>query len=83
VIVSPSLVNPFGSKLKGQGIRTACVEILESKFGRILFSVVDTPGLDFRPGKELRLERQVTGIVKYIDAQYYDTLTEVCPFQPS
>ena len=28
-----------------QAIQTACVEICESRFDRVLFSVIDTPGL--------------------------------------
>ncbi|KAJ6585030.1 Septin-domain-containing protein [Mycena capillaripes] len=59
-----------------QAITTACVEICESRFDRVLFSVIDTPGLDFLEGRELRLERQVNGIIKYIDAQYADTMSE-------
>ena len=61
-----------------QSISTACVEICESRYDRILFSVIDSPGLDFIEGRELKLERQVSSIVKYIDAQYSDTLSEVC-----
>ncbi|KAH8825360.1 septin family protein [Flagelloscypha sp. PMI_526] len=57
-------------------IETVCVEITESKFDRVLFSVVDTPGLDFVEGRELKLERQVSGIIRYIDAQYADTMSE-------
>ena len=58
-------------------IQTACVEICESKYDRLLLSVIDTPGLDFQEGHELKLERQVSGIVKYLDAQFADTLSEV------
>ena len=60
-----------------QTIQTACVEICESRFDRVLFSVIDTPGLDFQEGRELKLERQVTSIIKYVDAQYADTMAEV------
>ncbi|KAJ7288300.1 septin family protein [Mycena rebaudengoi] len=59
-----------------QAIETACVEICESRFDRVLFSVIDTPGLDFLEGRELKLERQVNGVIKYIDAQYADTMSE-------
>lgn len=63
------------------GIDTAVVEICESRFERLLFSVIDTPGLDFVEGRELKLERQVSSIIKYIDNQYADTMNEVCaPF---
>lgn len=58
-------------------IETACVEICESRFDRVLFSVIDTPGLDFLEGRELKLERQVNHIIKYVDAQYADTMSEV------
>ena len=61
-----------------QEIQTACVEICESRFDRILFSVIDTPGLDFQEGRELKLERQVNAILKYVDMQYADTMSEVC-----
>jgi septin family protein len=60
-----------------QSIQTACVEICESKFDRVLFSVIDTPGLDFLEGRELKLERQVSSIIKYLDTQYADTMSEV------
>ncbi|THH02463.1 hypothetical protein EW145_g6745, partial [Phellinidium pouzarii] len=57
-------------------IGTACVEICESRFDRVLLSVIDTPGLDFQEGRELKLERQVSGIMKYLDLQYADTMGE-------
>ena len=69
-----------GSTKATQAIQTACVEICESRFDRVLFSVIDTPGLDFQEGRELKLERQVTSIIKYVDAQYADTMTEVRAF---
>jgi septin family protein len=59
-----------------QEIQTACVEICESRFDRLLFSVIDTPGLDFQHGRELKLERQVNAILKYVDMQYADTMSE-------
>ncbi|KAJ7600632.1 septin family protein [Mycena floridula] len=59
-----------------QTISTACVEICESRFDRVLFSVIDTPGLDYIEGRELKLERQVSTIIKYVDAQYADTMSE-------
>lgn len=64
-------------------IETACVEITESKFDRVLFSVIDTPGLDFVEGRELKLERQVNGIIRYIDAQYADTMSEASHALPN
>ncbi len=60
-----------------QAIQTATVEICESRFDRVMFSVIDTPGLDYVEGRELKLERQVTGILKYVDAKYSDTMSEV------
>ncbi|KAF9483467.1 septin family protein [Pholiota conissans] len=65
-----------GSTKATQAIQTACVEICESRFDRVLFSVIDTPGLDFLEGRELKLERQVNSIIKYVDAQYADTMSE-------
>jgi len=61
-----------------QHINTACVEICESRYDRVLLTAIDTPGLDFGDGRELRVERQVSGIIKYLDAQYADTMNEVC-----
>jgi len=66
-----------GSTKATQAIQTACVEICESRFDRVLFSVIDTPGLDFAEGRELKLERQVNTVLKYVDAQYADTMSEV------
>ena len=66
-----------GSTNTTQAIQTACVEICESRFDRVLFSVIDTPGLDFQEGRELKLERQVNAVLKYVDAQYADTMSEV------
>jgi septin family protein len=63
-----------GPTKRTAGIESACIEICESKYDRLLFSVIDTPGLDFRD--ELRLERQVASVVRYMDEQYADTLKE-------
>ncbi|KIK52068.1 hypothetical protein GYMLUDRAFT_64471 [Collybiopsis luxurians FD-317 M1] len=57
-------------------INTACVEICESRYDRVLFSVIDSPGLDFSEGRELKLERQLQNVIKYIDAQYADSMNE-------
>lgn len=65
-----------GAPKHTESIRTACVEICESRFDRMLLSVIDTPGLDFDEGHELKLEHQVSSIVKYIDTQFADTLNE-------
>jgi septin family protein len=69
-----------GSTKSTQTIQAACVEISESRFDRIMFSVVDSPGLDFQEGRELKLERQVNAVIKYIDQQYADTMSEVPRF---
>ncbi|KAL1739173.1 hypothetical protein HDZ31DRAFT_69214 [Schizophyllum fasciatum] len=58
-------------------IATACVEIPDSPAHRLLLSAIDTPGLDFSPGRELALARQVAALVKYLEAQYTDTISEV------
>lgn len=65
-----------GSTKPTQSVQAACVEICESRFDRVLFSVIDTPGLDFIEGRELKLERQVNSIIKYVDVQYADTMSE-------
>jgi septin family protein len=59
-------------------IQSATIDIHESRFDRVLLSVIDTPGLDFEPGRELKLERQVSNIMKYLDGLYADTMSEVC-----
>jgi len=59
-----------------QSIQTACVEICESRYDRVLLSVVDTPGLDFHESRALKLDRQVSGIIKYLETQYGDTMSE-------
>lgn len=66
-----------GSLKRTQHINTACVEIHESRYDRVLLTVIDTPALDFSGGRELRVERQVSGIIKYLDTQYADTMSEV------
>jgi septin family protein len=66
-----------GSLERTQEIKTACVEICESKYDRVLLTVIDTPGLDFHESRELNLEWQVSSILKYVDQQYADTLSEV------
>ncbi|KAI6166611.1 hypothetical protein EDD17DRAFT_1752782 [Pisolithus thermaeus] len=66
-----------GDLKQTQSINTACVEISESRYDKVLLTVIDTPGLDFSEGKELSVERQVTSIIKYIDQQYADTMIEV------
>ena len=61
-------------------IQSATIDIHESRFDRVLLSVIDTPGLDFQDGRELKLERQVSSIMKYLDGLYADTMSEVCFF---
>jgi Septin len=58
-------------------IHSATIDIHESRFDRVLLSVIDTPGLDFQEGRELKLERQVSSIMKYLDGLYADTMSEV------
>ncbi|KAI1793414.1 Septin-domain-containing protein [Ganoderma leucocontextum] len=65
-----------GSTKRTVAIQSACVEICESKYDRLLLSVIDTPGLDFQEGHELKMERQVSTIVKYLDSQFADTMNE-------
>ncbi|KAF7798436.1 hypothetical protein EIP86_009657 [Pleurotus ostreatoroseus] len=65
-----------GPPKRTAGIHTVAVDICESKFDRITLTVIDTPGLDFQVGRELALERQVSAIVRYLDDQFADTLSE-------
>ena len=58
------------------------MEVCESRYDRVLLTVVDTPGLDFHESRELNLEWQVSSILKYVDQQYADTLSEVSTNTP-
>ena len=53
------------------------MEICDSRYDRVLLIVIDTPGLDFHESRELNLKWQVSTILKYVDQQYADTLSEV------
>ena len=59
-----------GSPKQTESIQSACVEICESKYDRLLLSVIDTPGLDFQESHELKLERQVSELVSQINGEY-------------
>ncbi|TBU53385.1 hypothetical protein BD310DRAFT_909552 [Dichomitus squalens] len=48
-------------------IQSACIEICESKYNRLLLSVIDTPGLDFWEGHELKFERQFADMLNECD----------------
>ncbi|KAI0087872.1 Septin-domain-containing protein [Irpex rosettiformis] len=63
-----------GPTKRTNAIEASSIEICESKYDRLLFTVIDTPGLDFHD--ELRLDRQVSTVVKYMDEQFADTLRE-------
>ncbi|TFY53429.1 hypothetical protein EVJ58_g9458 [Rhodofomes roseus] len=65
-----------GTPKRTDSIQSTCIEICESRYDRVLLSVIDTPGLDFQEGHELKLERQVSTVVKYMDTQFSDTLSE-------
>lgn len=58
-------------------LHAVCAEIAETRTDKVLLSVVDTPGFDFDEGHELKLERQVSEVIKYIDALYAETMGEV------
>lgn len=66
----------YGVPKSTHSIETASVEICESRFDRVLLSVVDTPGFDYAEGRELKLDRQVSAVMRYLDAQYADTMSE-------
>ncbi|KAI0036458.1 hypothetical protein K488DRAFT_41108 [Vararia minispora EC-137] len=65
-----------GAPRRTQEIHSVTVEIAESRFERVLLSVTDTPGLDLRLGRELTLERQVSGLVRRLDDAFADTMSE-------
>lgn len=71
-------VDTFMSKSRKstRSLQTVCVEIAETRFDRILLTLVDTPGLCYADGQELALERSVSSLVKYIDMQYDETMGE-------
>ncbi|EUC63443.1 septin family protein-loop GTPase, partial [Rhizoctonia solani AG-3 Rhs1AP] len=62
-------------------ISTATVEAPGSD--RLVLTVIDTPGLDYSEGAELELEKAVTGLVKYVDSQYAETLGEESKVSPA
>jgi septin family protein len=64
------------SRKSTRKLQTACAEIAESRFDRILLTLVDTPGLAFDDGQELVLERSVSALVKYLDMQYNESMGE-------
>ncbi|EIW81062.1 hypothetical protein CONPUDRAFT_82138 [Coniophora puteana RWD-64-598 SS2] len=65
-----------GAPSRTEAMESATMEITESRVDRLLLSVIDTPGLDFGEGRELRAERQMNAIMRYLDAQYADTMNE-------
>lgn len=65
------------SRKSTRKLQTACVEIAETRFDRVLLTLVDTPGLSFDDGQELELERSVSALVKYLDLQYDESMGEV------
>lgn len=65
------------SRKTTRALQTACIEIAETRFDRVLLTLIDTPGLSFEEGKELRLERDVNSLVKYFDRQFDETMGEV------
>ncbi len=65
------------SRKSARSLQTVCVEIAETRFDRILLTLIDTPGLSFAEGQELSLERSVSSLVKYLDMQYDETMGEV------
>lgn len=59
-----------------ESITTLQLEILDSPATSLLLTVVDTPGLDFNPGKELVLEGQVRAVVREIERRYGESMVE-------
>lgn len=69
-----------GGSKRTRALSTATAEIFEGRYDRIMLTVIDSPGLDFSIGGELELERSVSGIVRYIESQYAQTMGEVRSF---
>lgn len=72
-----------GGSKRTRALSTATAEIFEGRYDRIMLTVIDSPGLDFSIGGELELERSVSGIVRYIESQYAQTMGEVRSFHCS
>jgi septin family protein len=49
---------------------------MDSPTDRLLLTVIDTPGLEFSPGRELVLEQQIISLVHEIDSRFAETLIE-------
>ncbi|KAG8836611.1 hypothetical protein FRB91_006140 [Serendipita sp. 411] len=64
------------SRKSTRSLQTVCVEIAETRYDRILLTLIDTPGLSYAEGEELSLERSVSALVKYLDQQYDETMGE-------
>jgi hypothetical protein len=67
-----------GRVARTKALRSACIEVADHRYGGVLLTVIDTPGLNFLEGRELELERSVSGIIKYLDLQFAETMDEVC-----
>ncbi|PVF97315.1 hypothetical protein CPB86DRAFT_707200 [Serendipita vermifera] len=64
------------SRKSTRSLQTASIEIAETRFDRVLLTLIDTPGLSFEEGQELSLERSVSSLVKYLDNQFDETMGE-------
>ena len=60
-----------------KSLRSISVEVCEERHERVQLTVIDTVGFVFQEGRELELERGVQSVVKYLDAQYAETMGEV------
>lgn len=69
-----------GRVARTKALRSACIEVADNRYGGVLLTVIDTPGLNFSEGRELELERSVSGVIKYLDLQFAETMDEVCLF---
>lgn len=66
--------NPSGTH--SPSFNSVQIEIMDSPTDRLLLTVIDTPGLDFSPGRELVLEQQTNSLVYELESRFGETLVE-------
>jgi septin family protein len=79
--LSPALPMEARSNLeafltKPHGATGEITEISAELLDGLSLTVVDTPGLDYRDGRELVLETQINSIVREIERRYGDSVVE-------
>ncbi len=62
-----------------KALKTVSVEVCEDRHERMQLTLIDTVGFDFEPGKELDLQLGGSGVMKYLDQQFAESMLEVRP----